>query len=165
MAPVTTHSQTTSSSVFLVSGRTHRQAPPFSSKPWMRACWKSGTCATEAVLQLPNWLVAAREPASLINQGSKPYWESTPIQLLLSTLLVFSFRLSNWDAFMCLCCLCNSVPSTKFKALRLICNSTVYNIYIFKNVNKHWKTSFLQDLCVNIWVISVRTLTLLDSVD
>lgn len=106
-ALVTTHSQTTSSSACPASGRTPRQAQPFSSPPWTRPCWKSETCAIEAALQLPKRLMSAQEPASLINQGSKPYWESTTTQLLHSKL---RFRLSSWDAFVC--CLCNSVTFT-----------------------------------------------------
>lgn len=51
-APVTIRSQTTSSSACLVFGRTPGPARPFSSKPWTRGCWKSGTCAIEATRPL-----------------------------------------------------------------------------------------------------------------
>jgi len=103
-APVTARSQTTSSSACPVSGRTQRRTRPFSSKSWTTACWISGTCATEPVLRLPNGSMVAR----VRHQGSKTNWKSTAPQA--APLSKRRLRLSSWDACVCLCCLCGSVP-------------------------------------------------------
>ena len=144
-APVTTRSQTTSSSACLVSGRTQRRARPSSSKPWTRACRKSGTCAIEAAPRL----MAAREPASLINQGSKPY-------------LDLVCRFSSWEALVCLCRLCNSVTLTTKQALNII----YINIFCkySKNVNETSKT-FYFSMCVDIRMILGPVMTQRDSAD
>lgn len=88
-APAITPSQTTSSSACPVSGRTPRPARPFSSQLWTRACWKSGNFAIGAVLQWPNRLTAAREPVTLLSQGSKPLLCTLALALqMLSVLFV-----------------------------------------------------------------------------
>lgn len=166
-APAITRSQTTSSSACLVFGRTLERARPCSSKSWARACSKSGTCAIQAILPLllpPSWLRAAQEPASSIDQGSKPYasgWVGAPpTQLLHVTLLDFSVRISSWEAFVCCFHACNS------DSLKSKCKALIYELYIYSK--KMWMKTvnhFFFWVSVDIRMTRGPETTPLDSVD